>query len=306
MHIGYKKRENAGAKGLRVAIIAGPSYPDAMVRLVQGAESDFLAAGGQAEDLSKVFLRSGEDLIESTAQLARAKKFQAIVVLEALLRDEIPDPDRYAREETLALSRLSRETSVIITTGTICANTLEQIEARIGGAAGHKGREAMTAAIEVSHAVQEIRKASEHFSAKQGVLLLGAAWHDEQVSRLVESAKTEYLHSNGRAEDVIICRAAGSLELPFLASEALKMGKFSLILCFGLILVGGTNHADILSETIEWELSELSRAAKVPVENGALLVSSYADAERLLAGDENDVGKRAMRNALQRAGHHEA
>ena len=301
MHIGYHQRKGLKATQLKVLILASSPHGEAIRRLVEGAEESFLQAEGERGNLTVRILSPGDNLLEVAKESAWSRSYHAIVVLEALLRDEVADPDTYSTEQTIFLSQLSVDTGAIITTGTICASTKAQIDERIGGKAGHKGKEAITAAIEVSLAQREIEMNSEALADAEGILILGAAWHDDQVSQLVDAAKSQAVVEGVSERNILTIRAAGSLELPFLAALGIKTGKFRAVLCFGLVLVGGTNHADVLHHTIQQEFKRISEKWGIPVLDGTLFVSSYEEAQMFLGSDESNKGRTLMKVFLEQA-----
>ncbi len=81
---------------------------------------------------------------------AHAAAIDAIIALGAVIRGETPHFDYVAGEAARGLQQVALETGVPVAFGVLTTDTLEQAEARAGGAHGNKGYDAAMTAIEMA------------------------------------------------------------------------------------------------------------------------------------------------------------
>ena len=83
-------------------------------------------------------------------ELARQKRFDAIICLGAVIRGDTPHFDYVAGEASRGLAQASAEFDVPIGFGLLTCDNDEQAQARAGGAHGNKGWDAALAAMEMA------------------------------------------------------------------------------------------------------------------------------------------------------------
>lgn len=72
-----------------------------------------------------------------------------MVALGAVVRGDTPHFEFVAGEAAAGLARVGLDTGVPVIFGVLTTDTIDQAEARIGGAEGHKGEEAALSALEM-------------------------------------------------------------------------------------------------------------------------------------------------------------
>ena len=88
--------------------------------------------------------------------LAETGDYDAIVCLGAIIRGDTPHFDYVSSETASGIQRASLDTGVPVIFGVLTTDNENQALARIGGEAGHKGREAALTAIEMVHTMRRI------------------------------------------------------------------------------------------------------------------------------------------------------
>jgi 6,7-dimethyl-8-ribityllumazine synthase len=137
---------NLSAKGLRVAIVVA-RYNEAITRkLLEGALKALEEAAAESVDVFDV--PGAFELPLATKKLA--PEFHAIVALGAVIRGDTPHFDYVAGECARGIQQVMLETGVAIAFGVLTTDTLEQAQARTGGALGNKGYDAAMTAIEMA------------------------------------------------------------------------------------------------------------------------------------------------------------
>jgi 6,7-dimethyl-8-ribityllumazine synthase len=89
--------------------------------------------------------------------LAATGKYDAIVCLGAVIRGDTPHFEYVSMATAEGVQRASLDTGVPVIFGVLTVDNEEQAVARIGGAHGHKGREAALTAIETALTMRSLR-----------------------------------------------------------------------------------------------------------------------------------------------------
>lgn len=147
------------AKGLHVAIVVGRFNSFVTERLLEGALDAWRRHGGQDADLEVVRVPGSWEMPVTASELAKSKRFDAVVCLGAVIRGETPHFDYVAGNAASGLANAALETGVPIVFGVLTVNTVEQAVDRAGAKSGNKGFDAILTAIEMSHVMRQIRGA---------------------------------------------------------------------------------------------------------------------------------------------------
>ena len=153
------KRESSARGGPRgrFAVVAARFNETISKRLVSGALRA-LAEAGVAEDAIEVHWVPGSfELPQAAQQLARTRRYAAIVCVGCVIRGETPHFDFVAGQAAAGIQRVALDTGVPATFGVITALTEDQALARSGGDVGNRGEEAAYAALEMAAFVQRMR-----------------------------------------------------------------------------------------------------------------------------------------------------
>jgi len=138
--------QNLSAKGLNVAIVVA-RYNEAITRkLLEGA---LKALEDTSAETVAVFDVPGAYELPFAAKKLTSR-FQAIVALGAVIRGDTPHFDYVAGECARGIQQVMLDTGVPIAFGVLTVDTLEQAQARAGGALGNKGYDAAMTAIEMA------------------------------------------------------------------------------------------------------------------------------------------------------------
>ena len=83
--------------------------------------------------------------------LAHTHTYHGIIALGAVIRGNTPHFDFVAAEAARGLQQVALETGLPVAFGVLTTDTMEQAEARAGGAHGNKGYDAAMTAVEMAH-----------------------------------------------------------------------------------------------------------------------------------------------------------
>jgi 6,7-dimethyl-8-ribityllumazine synthase len=143
------------ADGLKFAIAVSRFNSFITERLLEGA-LDCLRRHGCSDDDVEVFKTPGSFELPLVAKkLAKSSKYDAVIVLGAVIRGETPHFDYVAAEVSKGVAQVSLETEKPVIFGVLTTDSVEQAIDRAGAKAGNKGWEAALAAIEMANLLKE-------------------------------------------------------------------------------------------------------------------------------------------------------
>jgi len=126
-------------------------------RLLHGALAALRKCGVAEESVDVAWVPGAFDLPVAAQALTRSGRYDAVVCLGCVIRGETTH-DRYvALGAATGLVQVSLESSVPVTFGVLTTQTLEQAEARSGGAHGNKGEDVALAAVEMAGLLRQVR-----------------------------------------------------------------------------------------------------------------------------------------------------
>lgn len=149
-------RGDRNGAGLRIGVAVSRFNEHITRRLLAGALSALHKSGVAEESVDVVWVPGAYDLPIAAQALARSGRYHALVCLGCVIRGETTH-DRYVAFGAAAgLMQVSLGTSVPLTFGVLTTHSLEQAEARSGGAHGNKGEDAAIAAVEMATLLRQI------------------------------------------------------------------------------------------------------------------------------------------------------
>ncbi len=148
------------ASGLRFAIIVSRFNSFITERLLGGAMDALTRTGADPGQIDLVKVPGSWEVPIVAAELARQKRYDAIVCLAAVIRGDTPHFDYVAAEAAKGIAHASADTGVPVAFGVLTTNTLEQAIDRAGAKGGNKGFDAAMTAIEMANLMKTLRQAT--------------------------------------------------------------------------------------------------------------------------------------------------
>jgi 6,7-dimethyl-8-ribityllumazine synthase len=146
---------NLDAKGLKAAIVLSRFNSFITERLLEGALDALVRHGANSPQIVRV--PGAWEMPIVAAELARQKKYDAVICLGAVIRGDTPHFDYVAGNAASGLARVSVETGVPIAFGLLTTNSVEQAIDRAGAKSGNKGFDAAMTAIEMVNLLRTLR-----------------------------------------------------------------------------------------------------------------------------------------------------
>lgn len=140
----------------QIAIVTSRFNSEITTKLHEGALEKLQELGFTKENITDIFVPGAVEIPIAAQRLARTDKYAAIICLGAVIFGETPHFDFVCAQVSQGCQQVSLSQNLPIIFGVLTTNTLEQAQARAGGAKGHMGREAASAAFEMISVLRQI------------------------------------------------------------------------------------------------------------------------------------------------------
>ncbi|WP_323841151.1 MULTISPECIES: 6,7-dimethyl-8-ribityllumazine synthase [unclassified Moraxella] len=144
------------SQDLRIGIAVGRFNGFLVESLVEGALDALLRHGVKGENITVVRVPGAFELPLTAKRLATSGKYDAIVVLGAIIRGATPHFDIVASESAKGLSHVALHHDIPVINGILTTENIEQTIERAGTKAGNKGYEAAMTAIEMASVLKAL------------------------------------------------------------------------------------------------------------------------------------------------------
>ena len=128
--------------------------------------------------------------------------------------------------------------------------------------------------------------------------IVASRYNGEYVDAMVHAAKVEL--DNAKAK-LRIVRVPGAFEIPAVASRLAASGRYSAIICLGVIFQGETSHAQHIGWGITHALAQIQVLQKVSVIHGVFVFDKVKHAKVRCLGAKHNRGTEAAHTALDMA-----
>lgn len=147
--------------GRRIVVIASRFNETITRKLADGALEALLQHGVGFDDIDVIWVPGAWELPLAARHALASGRYDALVAVGAVIRGETPHFDFVAGEASRGLATLATESEIAVGFGLLTCDTMEQAEARAGGAHGNKGWDAALAALETADVLDQIVPADE-------------------------------------------------------------------------------------------------------------------------------------------------
>jgi 6,7-dimethyl-8-ribityllumazine synthase len=128
--------------------------------------------------------------------------------------------------------------------------------------------------------------------------IVASRYNAEYVDAMLHAAR-EALHQAGA--HVRIVRVPGAFEIPAVAAKLAHRGRYSAIICLGVIFQGETSHAQHIGWGVTHALAQIQVQHKMPVIHGVFLFEKVKHARVRCMGAKHNRGTEAAQTALEMA-----
>ena len=108
--------------------------------------------------------------------------------------------------------------------------------------------------------------------------IVAARFNEFITSKLVAGAQDALRRHNVSEEDVDVAWVPGAFEIPLIASEMAKCGKYDAVICVGAVIRGSTSHYDYVCNEVSKGIASVSLQSKIPVMFGVVTTDNIEQA----------------------------
>jgi len=136
-------------------------------------------------------------------------------------------------------------------------------------------------------------------SAAHGTFAIVASrYNAEYVDSMLRGARAVLDAAGAR---VRVIRVPGAFEVPAVAAKLAASGRYSAVICLGVIFQGETSHAQHIGWGITHALADIQVRHHVPVIHGVFVFEKVKHAKVRCLGEKHNRGTEAAQTALDMA-----
>lgn len=154
---GFSVEGGLDASGLRFGVAVARFNAQITGPLYEGCLDELRARGAADADIDMVEVPGCFELPLAAKTLAASGAYDAVVCIGAVIRGDTPHFEYVSSGTASGVQQAALDTGVPVIFGVLTTDNEEQALARVGGAAGHKGREAALSAIEMARTIHRLR-----------------------------------------------------------------------------------------------------------------------------------------------------
>lgn len=149
-------QDEIDATGLKLGIVVSMFNDQITKKMLDGALATAREMGIADDDVTVCWVAGAFELALVAQEMAEGHGADAVAAIGCVIRGETPHFDFVAGEAARGLMQATLESGVPIALGVTTTDTLEQAEARAGGAVGNKGSEAVFAVLHSAAVLREL------------------------------------------------------------------------------------------------------------------------------------------------------
>jgi 6,7-dimethyl-8-ribityllumazine synthase len=128
--------------------------------------------------------------------------------------------------------------------------------------------------------------------------IVASRYNAGYVDAMLHAAREELLRAGAH---VRVVRVPGAFEIPAVAAKLAQRGRYSAIVCLGVIFQGETSHAQHIGWGVTHALAQIQVQHKIPIIHGVFLFEKVKHAKVRCLGVKHNRGTETAQTALEMA-----
>ena len=133
------------------------------------------------------------------------------------------------------------------------------------------------------------------------VAIVAARFNEFIVSKLIGGAKDALVRHGMKEDDITLAWVPGAFEIPLIAKQLAKSGKYDAIVCVGAVIKGATSHYDYVCAEVSKGIASVSLETNVPVAFGVVTTDNIEQAIERAGTKAGNKGYDAACTAIETA-----
>ncbi len=119
------------------------------------------------------------------------------------------------------------------------------------------------------------------------------------TSKLLAGAVDTIVRHGGSEENIDVAWVPGCYELPLVAKKLAASGKYDAVIALGVVIQGGTPHADYLNAEVTKGLAQVGLEFSLPVAYGIITANNIEQAIERSGTKAGNKGSEAAASAIE-------
>ena len=132
---------------------------------------------------------------------------------------------------------------------------------------------------------------------KVGIVV--ARFNEFITSKLLSGAMDGLLRHNVKEEDIQVAWVPGAFEIPLIASNMDRSGKYDAVICLGAVIRGSTSHYDYVCNEVSKGIAAVSLETGIPVMFGVLTTENIEQAIERAGSKAGNKGSECAEGAIE-------
>ncbi len=129
--------------------------------------------------------------------------------------------------------------------------------------------------------------------------IVAARFNEFIVSKLISGCEDTLLRHNVSGDDIDLAWVPGAFEIPVIASQMAKSGKYDAVIALGAVIRGSTSHYDYVCSEVSKGIANVSLATGVPVMFGVLTTDNIEQAIERAGTKAGNKGSECAESAIE-------
>ena len=117
--------------------------------------------------------------------------------------------------------------------------------------------------------------------------IAAARFNETLVDALLGRAQATLRAAGLKDKNITVVRVPGSHEVPWAAQALAQRRRYDLVIALGVLIGGGTNHHEMVGQSVSHALQRVALDTGIPVINGVIVTNTLAQARARCAGKIN-------------------
>lgn len=129
--------------------------------------------------------------------------------------------------------------------------------------------------------------------------IVAARFNEFIVSKLISGCEDTLLRHNVSGDDIDLAWVPGAFEIPVIASQMAKCGKYDAVIALGAVIRGSTSHYDYVCSEVSKGIANVSLETGVPVMFGVLTTDNIEQAIERAGTKAGNKGSECAEGAIE-------
>lgn len=142
-------------------------------------------------------------------------------------------------------------------------------------------------------------KNSDGKKASGRIAIIVSKFNPEVTGGLLNGALATLKDGGMDEKNINIINCPGAFEIPLIAKQLCRSGKYCAIICLGAVIKGDTAHFEYISNAVTNGIASLTLEYNTPISFGVLTTYDDEQAVKRSSNDEHNKGIEAAKAAME-------